>query len=147
MHSLRRGGATNFFRVTGNLSATLERGRWISVSSGRIYITEGLSVMAHRKIEPTTAEKLIIASEALPGRGALEAATLNRNVRSRQGQLRRAPRVCCSAMTETSGDLRMPKIMCAHKSALPSSPTWGRYGRWRDDKGGTTEEEPLYVGE
>ena len=32
------------------------------------------------------------------------------------------PRVCCSAMTETSGDLRTPKNMCAHKSALPSSP-------------------------
>ena len=31
LHSLRRGGATHFFRVTGNLSATLERGRWISV--------------------------------------------------------------------------------------------------------------------
>ena len=44
LHSLRRGGATHFFRVTGNLSAALERGRWISVSSGRIYITEGLQV-------------------------------------------------------------------------------------------------------
>ena len=44
LHSLRRGGATHFFRVAGNLSATLERGRWLSVSSGRMYITEGLSV-------------------------------------------------------------------------------------------------------
>ena len=69
LHSLRRGGATHFFRVTGNLSATLERGRWISVSSGRIYITEGLSVLAHRKINPAAAEKLVIASEALPGGG------------------------------------------------------------------------------
>ena len=51
--------------------------------------------------------------------GTSEAATLNRNVRNSGGPLR----VCCSAMTETSADLRMPKIMCAHKSALPSSPT------------------------
>ena len=58
LHSLRCGGATHFFRVTGNLSATLERGRWLSVSSGRMYITEGLSVLVHRKIRPVTAAAL-----------------------------------------------------------------------------------------
>ena len=65
LHSLWRGGATHFFRVTGNLSATLERGRWLSVSSGRMYITEGLSVLAHRRIRPATAAALRKVAEAL----------------------------------------------------------------------------------
>ena len=66
LHSLRRGGATHFFRVTGNLSATLERGRWLSVSSRRMYIIEGMSILAHRKIRPATSTALRLAAEALP---------------------------------------------------------------------------------
>ena len=84
MHSLRRGGAAHFFRVTGNLSATLERGRWLSVSSGRMYITEGLSVLAHRRIRPTTAAALRMAAEALPGGGALESAASGHEMCPRQ---------------------------------------------------------------
>ena len=72
LHSLRRGGAPHFFRVTGNLSATLERGRWLSVSSGRMYITEGVSILAHRKIRPATATALRVAAEALRCKGAFE---------------------------------------------------------------------------
>ena len=72
LHSLWRGGATHFFRVTGNLSATLERGRWVSVSSGRLYINEGMSILAHRKIRPATATALRTAAEALPCKGAFE---------------------------------------------------------------------------
>ena len=54
-----------FFRVTGNLSATLERGRWLSVSSGRMYITEGLSGLGSP--QDATAAALSIAAEALSG--------------------------------------------------------------------------------
>ena len=72
LHSLRRGGATHFFRVTGNLSATLERGRWLSVSTDRLYINEGMSILAHRKIRPATATALRIAAEALPCKGGFD---------------------------------------------------------------------------
>ena len=37
LHLLRRGGATHFFRVTGNLSATLERGRWLRLLRAFVY--------------------------------------------------------------------------------------------------------------
>ena len=74
-----------FFRVTGNLSATLERGRWLSVSSGRMYITEGLSVLTHRKIRPVTATALKMAAEALPSVGALESAASGHKMCPRQG--------------------------------------------------------------
>ena len=55
LHSLRRGGATHFFRVTG-----------------RLYINEGMSILAHRKIRPATAAALRIAAEALPCKSAFE---------------------------------------------------------------------------
>ena len=90
MHSLRRGGATHFFRVTGNLSATFERGRWLSVSSGRMYITEGLSILAHRKIRPATAAALRMAAEALAGGSALENAASVRGKGSSGAVLRMA---------------------------------------------------------
>ena len=88
LHSLRRGGATHFFQVTGNLSATLEMGRWLSLSSGRMYITEGLSVLAHRKIKPATATALRIAAEELPNRNQSESAAFSRMLRPRQRYLR-----------------------------------------------------------
>ena len=71
--------------MTGHLSATLERGRWLSVSSGRMYITEGLSVLAHRRIRPATAAALRMAAEALPSVGALESAASGREMCPRQG--------------------------------------------------------------
>ena len=42
-YSLRRGGATAFYRATCNMSATIERGRWSTIRVARIYINDGLS--------------------------------------------------------------------------------------------------------
>ena len=66
--------------VTGNLSATLERGRWLSVSSGRLYINEGMSALAHRKIRPATATALRTAAEALPCKNAFENTVSDRHM-------------------------------------------------------------------
>ena len=103
---LRPGGATHFFRVTGNLSATLERGRWLSVSFGRMYITEGLSVLAHRRIGPATAAALSIAAEALPGGVRRRVPPLAaRGVRGRGSSGARAPRLAAQEQRtlETNG--------------------------------------------
>ena len=40
-YSLRRGGATAFFMLTGSISLALERGRWGQSATARIYLTEG----------------------------------------------------------------------------------------------------------
>ena len=40
-YSLRRGGATEYFRTTGNLDLTADRGRWASLRTARIYLNEG----------------------------------------------------------------------------------------------------------
>ena len=42
-YSLRRGGATAFYRATCNMAATIERGRWATIRVARIYINDGLS--------------------------------------------------------------------------------------------------------
>lgn len=42
-YSLRRGGATAYFRATRNMEATLDRGRWSSVRVARIYLNDGLA--------------------------------------------------------------------------------------------------------
>ena len=42
-YSLRRGGATAFFRQTGLMEQTLLRGRWASVAVARLYLCDALS--------------------------------------------------------------------------------------------------------
>ena len=42
-YSLRRGGATAFYRATRNMPATIERGRWSTARIARIYINDGLA--------------------------------------------------------------------------------------------------------
>ena len=43
---MRRGGATAHFAACGSVSATLLRGRWASIRSGRLYIVESRAVLA-----------------------------------------------------------------------------------------------------
>ena len=45
-YSLRRGGATAFFRETGSMERTLARGRWGTSRVARIYINDGLATLA-----------------------------------------------------------------------------------------------------
>ena len=44
-YSLRRGGATHLFQVTGSMEAALLRGRWGSSRVARIYISDALSYL------------------------------------------------------------------------------------------------------
>ena len=43
-HSLRRGGATAYFRHSGSFALTAQRGNWASVATCRAYINEGLAL-------------------------------------------------------------------------------------------------------
>ena len=45
-YSLRRGGATHRYRVTGNLHTVASRGRWASLSTTRRYIDDGTAALA-----------------------------------------------------------------------------------------------------
>ena len=59
-YSVRRGGATAYFRATRNMEASLDRGRWSSARVARIYLNDGLA----REIELRLSDSV---------RGALEA--------------------------------------------------------------------------
>eukprot|EP00438_Fugacium_kawagutii_P018349 Skav224070 [mRNA] locus=scaffold432:52613:53713:+ [translate_table: standard] len=49
-YSLRRGGATDSFRAHGNLDRLLLAGRWQSARTARIYLNDGLAVLAELKL-------------------------------------------------------------------------------------------------
>ena len=49
-YSLRRGGATHFFQLHGSFDRLLTLGRWNAVSTARIYVNDGLAVLAELKL-------------------------------------------------------------------------------------------------
>ena len=53
-YSLRRGGATEDFRVHGLMERSLLRGRWGSSFAARQYIQEGLSMLTKLSLSPHT---------------------------------------------------------------------------------------------
>ena len=57
-YSMRRGGASHFFRTTGNLPAALLRGRWEHTKTAKIYITEGMQVMVSLAFSSATSAAL-----------------------------------------------------------------------------------------
>ena len=44
-YSLRRGGATHLYKIIGNMSSVIERGRWASVKTARIYVQEAEAML------------------------------------------------------------------------------------------------------
>ena len=64
-YSLRRGGATAFYRATRNMSATIERGRWATVRVARIYINDGLAKEVEISIPELLLRHLRLRAEAL----------------------------------------------------------------------------------
>ena len=57
-YSLRRGGATAYYRATRNMPATIERGRWATVRVARIYINDGLAKEVELRLPEALASPL-----------------------------------------------------------------------------------------
>lgn len=57
-YSLRRGGATWFFKETGSFSRTMLRGRWQHLKTCKLYISEAQTALANLSLPPTTAQSL-----------------------------------------------------------------------------------------
>ena len=49
-YSLRRGGATNHFKVHGRFDALMVLGRWQSSATARIYANDGMSVLTEMSV-------------------------------------------------------------------------------------------------
>ena len=67
-YSLRRGGATHFFRATNDLSRVCFVGRWNSIKTARIYLTDALAQSTEIQLEPVVQRNLLrLAKRARPG--------------------------------------------------------------------------------
>ena len=64
-YSLRRGGATSFYRKCRSMELTLERGRWSTVRVGRIYVNDGLAKETEMKFSDAINFSLAVKSQAL----------------------------------------------------------------------------------
>lgn len=53
-YSVRRGGATAFFKACGSLERTLLRGRWSSIGVARIYLCDGLAQLSDLRASAET---------------------------------------------------------------------------------------------
>jgi hypothetical protein len=49
-YSIRRGAATEMWRRTGQLSLVTLRGRWMHPTTTRVYVNEGLAVLAEMRL-------------------------------------------------------------------------------------------------
>ena len=67
-YSLRRGGATNAYRQTNDLSKVCFTGRWGCLKTARIYLTDALAQLTEIQLEPQVKAKLLrLARKARPG--------------------------------------------------------------------------------
>ena len=60
-YSIRRGGATELWRVSGNLSKVTLRGRWGHASTTRVYVNDGLARLAEFKLPASPMKDLALA--------------------------------------------------------------------------------------
>ena len=57
-YSLRRGGATTSFLETGNIGMVTVAGRWQSQNTARIYINDGMKVLAETTFTESATSKI-----------------------------------------------------------------------------------------
>eukprot|EP00971_Amphidinium_carterae_P339451 6477266-Amphidinium_carterae.1 len=65
-HSLRRGGATEFFQACGNLSLATVRGRWRSQATARLYIDTAMADSIVSSLPPRALKLLQSTAATLP---------------------------------------------------------------------------------
>ena len=64
-YSIRRGGATAFFRATRSMEAALDRGRWSSARVARIYLNDGIAREVELRFSPAIVARLRLYAAAL----------------------------------------------------------------------------------
>lgn len=60
-YSLRRGGATHWFRHHGSLDKLLVQGRWAAPKTAKIYINEGLAILAETKVPEVSLKPFLLS--------------------------------------------------------------------------------------
>ena len=60
-YSLRRGGATHWFRHHGSFDKLLVQGRWAAPKTAKVYINEGLAILAEIKIPEKSLKPFVLS--------------------------------------------------------------------------------------
>ena len=63
-YSIRRGGATAYFRATRNMEAAIDRGRWSSARVARIYLNDGLAREVEIRFSQSVRDHLRVVNRA-----------------------------------------------------------------------------------
>ena len=58
-YSLRRGGATHWFQHHGSFDKLLVQGRWAAAKTAKIYVNEGLALLAEISIPVSTLKPFV----------------------------------------------------------------------------------------
>jgi hypothetical protein len=58
LYSLRRGGASELFRITNSMDRVLLNGRWESVKRARVYVMDGLAELTQIQLSPKANQTL-----------------------------------------------------------------------------------------
>ena len=64
-YSLRRGGATEDFRLHGRLDRALLRGRWMGHTATRQYILEGMEMAVRLQRSPSVELGILVAGQEM----------------------------------------------------------------------------------
>ena len=58
LYSLRRGGASELFRITNSMERVLLNGRWKSKKRAKVYVMDGLAELTQIQLSPKTRQQL-----------------------------------------------------------------------------------------
>ena len=64
-YSLRRGGASHHWATTGNMSSTIERGRWSCIKTARIYLQESQAAVIELQMPKKGSFKALRCSQRM----------------------------------------------------------------------------------
>jgi integrase len=57
-YSLRRGGATHLYKITGNMGLVIERLRWANIKTTRIYVQEAEAMLKELHLSTSQANRI-----------------------------------------------------------------------------------------
>ena len=80
-YSLRRGGATHYFQLHGRFDSLLVLGRWQAASTARIYLNEGLAVLAELSLPWNPFQEISEANTSPVSLNLCPSLSIRRNLR------------------------------------------------------------------
>ena len=98
-YSLRRGGATHYFQLHGRFGSFLVQGRWQSASTARVYINQGIAVLAEISFSWNPVTKNLTSQNLTSLTKPLPKLELTKQPSQKRGRWKRAKKETCNCLT------------------------------------------------